>query len=336
MWGKALASIVIGAAIVLGLGANAAQAEETGWNFVTPNGAFLPILTREDGSQYWEVQIHGSGSYIASWEKKSGVWSDSNIMFSEALSTRECYTQIFGSYINRFGSQAEFRAAPTTVILTDDGNNQTWEIQNDPEVDAARAACKEASQWDYDHVQKSQNPDTGVTTVQIPLDQMGPGFHQLLLQNLSYPPEARGNPQCINREWGDGSWTGGGCLFEMGELYKIGVNVQYPMADNGTVLAGPKVSPKSWVDQSVYSNLEPVNFSLWDNFSKLIGPIGATLGITTVFAVLIALPTSLLESSLEANHDRVQAGLNRLIPWRNKSNRRKVPEPILDESEGEK
>lgn len=303
-----------------------AFAEDGTWTFVTPNGAVVPIQTAEDGTQFWDVQIQGSGTYITSWERKTGYWPSNSSAISEANALRTCQIAVKESYVNRFDTYEAFDQAPTSKHQAKDDGSLTWWIEGDSEVEAAFSACKDESEWSTEEVSQSKDDATGITTVRIPVGLFGPGTHNLFIQNLNTPEDRYFDPLCKSRVFDGGGQVSMGCQYFKGTFERISVNVEYPMADTGHVIAGPEVSEKTWFDQGVYSDLQPVNWDFFGNFEKFAGPAAVTLGVTSVFAVLIALPTSLLESSLEANQSRVENMLKRLIPGYG----RRKKEPVGD------
>lgn len=306
-------ALALGIGIPLSVSAPA-LAEEGSWVFITPNGAVVPIQTAEDGTQFWDLQIQGTGNFISSWERKSGYWSSAATATEAANSRQRCFIAAKEAYVNRFDSYEAFIQAPTSRREDKGDDTFTWWIEGDAEIDAAFAACKDESEWSSDQVTWSKDEATGIWTVRIPVSLYGPGTHNLFIQNLNTPDDKYFDPQCKSRIWDGSGRASMGCEYSRGYFERISVNVEYPMADAGHVIAGPKVSEKTWFDQGVYSDLQPINWDFFGNFQKFVGPAVATLGVTSVFAVLIALPTSLLESSLEANQSRVESMLKRLIP----------------------
>lgn len=325
--------ILMGAlALALGIGipltATApAFAEEGTWTFVTPNGAVVPIQTAEDGTQFWDVQIQGSGNFVATWERRQGYWNSTGPGIQAANNKRDCQIQVTENYFRRFSSWEDWNSSPTTGHNPD---GTTWSIVGDPESDAAYAACNDASEYTAVQVKMTLNKETGIYTVQIPVTLLGSGTHNLFIQNLEMPDDRYDPSLCRVINQAEFGWTGdlatAGCRYTPGAFERISVNVEYPMANAGHVIAGPEVSEKTWFDQGVYSDLKPANWDFFGNFKKFSGPAVVTLGVTSVFAVLIALPTSLLESSLEANQSRVENMLKRLIPGYG----RRKKEPVGD------
>ncbi|MDH6532372.1 hypothetical protein M2119_000609 [Aurantimicrobium minutum] len=328
-------------ALVLGLGlpltvAASAFAEEGTWSFVTPNGAVVPIQTAEDGSQFWDFQVEGTGSYIGSWSRKTGRWTSGNEALTAANNYRSCYTNAKESYVNRFDTYDAFNNAATTQGKDNEDGSHSWWVEGDAEIDVAFAACEENTEWSNAQVTSSKDEATGITTFHVPLSVYGSGTHSLFIQNLYYPDDTFGM-SCKSRTWDGGGKASMGCEYSEGYFERITVNVEYPMADSGHVVAGPQVTRDTWFDQGVYSDLTPIDWNFFGNFQKFAGPVAATLGVTSVFAVLIALPTALVESSLEANHGRVESLLRKYMPgYKRRQEKMNTDSQQNDSNTGEK
>jgi hypothetical protein len=167
--------------------------------------------------------------------------------------------------------------------------------------------------------------DTSATTdqpgqaiINIPADQMGPGTHDLFVADVQYPDSDSAAGGC-GYEWPTGGWAGYGCLptFTSEEMT---VAVAYPATQN-TVLAAPEVEESSAFDSTVFSGLPVmadggVASTPSGSILPPVGPLLITIALTLVFAILIALPSALLESTVEGNESRISGFLRRLLPVR--------------------
>ena len=181
------------------------------------------------------------------------------------------------------------------------------------------ADCATKSGVDYQQV-VSRPTESGME-FDIPADLLGPGSHELFIIGLQYPEQARGNALCAQATFEDG-WAFGGCRSTPSPAKVFTVTVPYPPA-HGTVLPAVDVAEGDMFDSTVFSNLSeaPVT-EIVEGEAETFSQVGLTIIIALVLAILIALPTELVESTISQNHSRLAAFTRKLYPVRGQGSRR--------------
>jgi hypothetical protein len=304
------------AIVLLAVPASPAQAETV---FEGPEPSLTEVKVDSDGIATWDINFTADSAYIATWERTEGVWKSADEASAYVTALAQCQFDARAAYLQKFTTGEEFRTSPTTQI-TEKGSDYIWNT-DDPETVEKFSRCN-SSEWSTDQVTvEFTDEESGAAVAHIPLDLMGPGNHELFLTTITYP-EPSASACSVSWPGEGGYWTGYGCPPEF-ETQLISVAVPYAPSKNFE-LTGPIVSSNSPYDQTVFSNLPPVGLSERD----AVPPVLLTIAVTLILAILIALPTALLESTLDENQSRVAAFVRRLLPGRARVRTSSVrPEP---------
>jgi hypothetical protein len=309
------ALVLFGSMLSAALIMAAPQSASADSTFDRPESPLIEMQVDVDGAEFWEVPITYDSGYIATWERAEGTWPDAQTAMDAVTANATCRNDSRLAYLNLFTTYEEYSTSPTTQITPDaDGDGHTWNT-TDPTKLAADAACDAVNEWSTEQTTSTETDDPGHWVIRISADQMGPGTHNLFMVNLEYP-ESR----TCSKDWPGGeAWSGYGCVptFTVEEMT---VAVAYP-ASTATVLAGPDVEKTSAFDNTVFSGLPVmadggVASTPAGSILPPVGPLLITIALTLVFAILIALPSALLESTLESNESRIGGFLRRLLPRR--------------------
>jgi hypothetical protein len=248
-------------------------------------------------------------AYSATWERSEGVWESAEEASAFVTALAQCRGDAKADYIKGFSSLEEFRNSPTTQITESDGDSSyTWNT-DDPATVEKYGKC-DSSDWSTSQLAvEFTDEESGAAVAHIPFDLIGPGNHELFLTKITYP-DASASACSVIWPGDEQDWTGYGCLPEF-ETQVISVAVPYAPSKDFE-LAGPIVSAGSPFEQTVFSNLPPVGVSETDP----VPPVLLTIASTLILAILIALPTALLESTLDENQSRVATFVRGLFPGR--------------------
>ncbi|WP_206750367.1 hypothetical protein, partial [Cryobacterium sp. TMT4-10] len=216
------------------------------------------------------------------------------------------------AYLEKFTSYADFAASPTTQLTPGADTRYQW-ATSDATTLAAFKLCHKQSEWQWTQTQSSATGTPNQAIVNISAEQMGPGTHDLFVVGVSYPDD-----QACSVTWPDsGSWSGYGCPPEF-TVDEMTVAVGYS-ASTGSVLPGPSLDKGSAYDASVFSDLPlTAGDGTRESAANLpsVGPVLITIALTLIFAILIALPSALLESTFESNESRIGDFLRKFLPGR--------------------
>lgn len=290
--------------------AGAANAETAG-----PPGISEPLSSgvvqlhqQSDGSYVWRVTADvKADEYLASWSRKGGTWSSADEALEALRRSNDCAKTEAQNYIDRFGSARDLEA------LDEDPDPNTYLSS---EYANAVKAC--AAKFGLDHQRVTSRPAGSGVQVDVPVALLGPGSHDLFIISLRYPDTQRGNPLCAQRDYDDGTWAWGGCPQVPSEARIFSVTVPYPPT-TGTVLPAINVDAGAAFDSTVFSKLPeaPVT-GIVEGQTDTLTRVGLTTIVALVLAILVALPTELLESTISKNHTRLASFTRRLLPGRNR------------------
>ncbi|MCG2796948.1 MAG: hypothetical protein L6367_00250 [Cellulomonas sp.] len=214
------------------------------------NDGPTPLVRTADGQWAFEIRLREAGTYIATWERRTGTWSDPQAAASAAIALDECRDGIDDGFFAQFATEADFAAAPGVQVTDgtyaiDDAVRTAWEQQYD--------TCTAASEWAWERTPSRVDGDDTVVTV--PLSVLGPGRHDLFVLGLT----TTGTTDY--HHWPDG-WVGFPTRqTELGETTWFTVYVPEPTTRQaGAQLRAPTVAVGSWSAQSPYSALHPIPF----------------------------------------------------------------------------
>lgn len=276
-----------------------------------PGPSGVVELHQKPGSGYtWRVTSNvEADQYVASWTRAEGTWSSVDEALAAVRERDECRNSLAQTMLNGFASYADFQA-------TDE--NPDPEVWSNVAFAKDFEACATKSGVDYQRV--ASKPTESGLEIEVPVDVVGPGTHELFIVALQYPEEPRGNPRCAQAAFQDG-WAFGGCLSTPSKTTVFSVTVPYPPAED-TVLPAVEIEKGAAFDSTVFSNLPaaPVTEILGGQ-AETLSKVGLTTIVALVLAILIALPTELLESTISKNHTRLAAFTRRLFPVQGQNQR---------------
>jgi hypothetical protein len=273
-----------------------------------PSGV-VDLHQRPDGTFSWRVNLNHQGSFIASWERSAGVWTSVAEAQAALTQTADCQKSVKMTWLEQWTSFADLKAHDESPLP------DKWQSSS---IHGAYTECETTSGWSSTQV--SMSPAATGINIDIPLELIGPGTHNLFVIGLSRPDnDMPGQAGCTGKIYDDGSWASAGCSFEMSEPVHFTVTVPFPPAQ-GTVLPGTDVPEGSAFHPTVFSQLTAA--PLVDDTeidTDTLTKAGLTVALAVVLAVLIALPTELLESTIAKNHARIGRISRRFRPvpgWR--------------------
>ncbi|TFD42928.1 hypothetical protein E3T33_11330 [Cryobacterium sp. TMT1-2-1] len=293
------ASLVLGA-IASAAPAFAQSAEEP--VVVSPAASGVELDQAIDGSWFWQVTLDVPEAYIGSWERDLGVWGSPEEAQAAAGQSRECVQGAMKGFLDQFATHAEFELANESL------DQDSWSTST---IDDEVRACRDASEW---KVERASIDNAGYRVIDIPLDVVGPGTHELFVIGLSTPasgnPTVR-NPGCALKVWEGGKWAGGGCPYDASAPVYFTVTVPSPPASE-MLLQSRDVEKGSAFDPSVFSTLKPLDQT--EDAEALALHVGLTVALALVLAILIALPTEMLNSVVSDKHSRIAGFFRWLLP----------------------
>lgn len=266
----------------------------------------VQVHRTEDGSAYWEIEVSADQDYVASWERATGVWKSPEEAIASITHASECASKATHAYAKSFKTHAMFEAAKHTNITDKSRTTFRWST-SDPKTTKAVEKCKSASEWSTDQIDIIPS-QTDKRMIRIPFDVFGPGLHELFIAPIDYRLE--GN--CNRHTWSNGGYADSECPPVLGDVQRVAVIV--PLAKVDSVVSGPVVESGSWFDSTVFSNLNPIESSTpIDDREKFTQQCLAALFVGLILSVLIALPTALIDSTIENNDGRIVRRLRGII-----------------------
>lgn len=298
--------------------ANAQTAEPPIISKPAPSGV-VQLHQRPNGSYAWRLIADvKADEYVASWTRTEGTWSSVDEALAAVRKRDECSYSTARTLLAGFNTYKEFHAR-------DEEPGEGWTTA---ESTAAFAAC--ATKYGIGYKQVESNPAGSSLEVDIPIGLLGPGSHQLFIVALEYPEERRGNPLCAQKAFPDNGWAYGGCRSTPSNAKIFSVTVPYAPVE-GTVLPAADVEKGTAFDSTVFSKLSeaPVT-GIVEGEAETLTRAGLTTIVALVLAILIALPTELVESTISKNHSRLAGYTRRLLPVRSRGSRRR---PLMEGGE---
>lgn len=268
-----------------------------------PTGV-IELHQRPDGTYSWQVNLNAHGPFIASWERSSGLWTSVEEAKEGLQKHADCQKSVRNAWLEQWTSFDDVKAHDESPLPN------RWESSS---INGALIECGTSSGWSPEQVTTS-SADTGVN-VDIPIDLIGPGTHQLFVIGLAMPDnDTLGQAGCAHKLYADGSWAGAGCSYEMSEPVQFTVTVPFPPV-KGTVLPGAVAAEGAAFHPTVFSRLAAAPLVEDTGIdSDTLTKAGLTVALAVVLAVLIALPTELLESTISNNNARINRITRRFRP----------------------
>lgn len=305
---------LLGAAVTVGAPTAAAAPQAATVDVVEPGPSPVALKTGPGGKAYWELKVVADGSYIASWERSSGLWGTP----AEALTSLEgmyaCRNKAILAYVSQFAGYRAFLLAPG--VKHDPTTGLTF---TDPATAKATAACEKDSRISTDQVTLVK--DMGAAgkprpaVIQIPAALTGPGTHELFIAGYSLLD--RTDPACPRKTWAprpgvQGGIVSGRCNPSFTTVRKFTVTI--PRSTSPTVLGGPVVEPGSWFEPSPYSNFRAIDAAAVTAGPSGVWPMaGPALLLGVVLALLLAVPTAVLAAVAGDRPGRLASVVRRLV-----------------------
>jgi hypothetical protein len=263
-------------------GAQAAHAAN-GVSIVSPTSTQLaPLAQRPDGTWVAEITMSATGSsdYLASWEKRGGVWATPVEAAAAIEDLNKCKQSVVQAYFGKYATRADLY---THFQFNPDGSWQSAEIDK-----LLATTCDATSPWS--DVESLGHVDgAGRWVVDVPLSKLPPGSHQVFLMSVS--TAGSNTYDACSKTWPDGSWTGYDCWAIYSQPVYYTINVPVPSTSNRP-LPGIAVAEGSFFEQSVFSDLEPVN---WEELPE---DIARAAGVAVILTILMSFPTALISSAV--------------------------------------
>ena len=263
--------------------AGSAQAV-TAPSIISPSNTGIATVVQDTaGNWFAEVTVAGSGEYLASWERSSGVWESPEQAVALGLTpVATCRQKVVSAFLNRYPTQAELYSH---FEFNPDGSWGSQELLRE-----IQSTCISGAAW-TDAQTLGSVDENGNWVVDIPLSKMGPGQHLVFIMGIDYSGTS-GDPSC-SRTFDDGSWIGYDCIASYSAPVYYQVNIPVPSSGSGAgnTLPGPLVGVGSFFDQSGFSNLPVLDLK------ELAPKALAAAGVTLVLAILMAIPTHLVSEA---------------------------------------
>lgn len=240
----------LGAALLTVNAPAAMAADDTGPRFAE-DSTTRPVVLQldEDGSWFWELELVDLPTvFIATWERKGGLWDSPEAASAEAVGAGVCRTDLYEGFLDDFTTHAEFSASPRVNHTSD----TTW-MPNDEQFSAQWTEC--AGEWDWSGVTSETDDESGTTRVHVPYDLIGSGTHDLFV----VPLEA--NESRVRKDFPDGGWAGARPT-EYTPLDVVRATVVVPplpaLGTDEHHLLGVPVEEGTWFEPSVFGTVVPL------------------------------------------------------------------------------
>lgn len=284
------------AACTLMLLPSAVAAPSTG-NGVGKDSGFVEVPTRpvdikvgKDGKSFWELRVTSSLGYVASWDRKKGLWESTEAALADVKKYSSCTNNAVLKYLNRFPSYSAYEA--------DKGHKQGLEgIEfTDPAVKKAYQACAAVSQVGSDQVSSEESGGKYTRVIRIPITLIGPGTHRLFAAR--YDMDTRDTAHCPKKYWKatatePAQMVSGNCNPHMTHEQTFTVVVPEPLSK--AVLVGPIAESGHWLQQSKFSQLASFDVAGVSDAPRSSGEI---LWRPVLYGVIAAVVMALLLSLL--------------------------------------
>ncbi len=295
-----------------------ARAEASGPEVDVPQSGFVELQTASDGSQYWEITVRSDRTwYLGSWDSNGRLYETVEQSAAAYTATQECIRDVARTFYPQFNSLDDALASPDvqkSVLAPGE-----FYLNTAP----ARACSDRFGDTSPDAI----SVDSGTAILRIPYEMLGAGTYSLFIATVESSKDCLELGDVVLK---DGESITGYCSPAMqSEPTFFTVTVPNVTASD-RVLPGPAVTDDSWFDQTVFSNLRTIDkpeagslqASAQDS-GDLLGAALVVATVTTVLAILIALPTALIESTIEGNRSRLARFFRGLLPFQPSPLRRK-------------
>ena len=279
-------------------------------DFAVDDGFQAPVSIDEFGDAYIEVPLTKASPSLFTWLKPKGVWNDPLDLQDDVKSFAICLASM-----NEAEKLQDFPLSPedSTALLTGipvDGPNAALVV----EIAGCIGKSESISELVNSIFDLTSNQDgSNASTVSIPYAKYGAGEHSLGI----YTPEF--NQDCFSSiPEEDFSFEdvkqviASGCNFMTFKESTVTIVVpELTKEQEAEVEKVQLANGKVFSKETTFSGLRPIDFGIFTNLAKFLQPVTVAAGISVVLTVLVALPTSLMQSSLDANRTRVNAFLAR-------------------------
>lgn len=210
----------------------------------------VDIKVGKDGKSFWELRVTSSLGYVASWDRKKGLWESTDAALADVKKHSRCTNNAVLKYLNRFPTYSAYEA--------DKGHKQGLErIEfTDPAVKKAYQACAAVSQVGSDQVSSAESGGKYTRVIRIPTTLIGSGTHRLFAAR--YDMDTRDTAHCPKKYWKatatePAQMVSGNCNPHMTHEQTFTVVVPEPLSK--AVLVGPIAESGRWLRQSKFSQL---------------------------------------------------------------------------------
>lgn len=313
-WLVALCMLTLSAALML-LVAAPANADD-GFPDAPFNG-FREVHESSDGD-YWTVRISTSngGVYLASWSGTQGTWNSATEALDALNDLIHCYRDHRLSFYSMFSSREELKAHPSVAFNEgiDESDGEPWFSWRPADGSTLLSEMLACGQDPISKERVVTVTDPGSTNsawtarIQIPTSVIGAGTHDIFFAPVTQTTD------CATYTWPDNSFATGGCLYELDAVYTEIVAIRAEPSGHFPFVS--PAEPGTIRDPSVISASEPRVTDPAVIIDDVAPRIVVAVSIAAVLGILIALPTALLESTLETNQSRFARWLRRLFPTR--------------------
>lgn len=266
-----------------------------------------------NGNPVVQINTEGSGFYIGSWQRTNGTWSSPEEAKADLTTFIGCVADASDSY----SSGGDFMK----VIQNLGESFQTGVSIEKLATVGQIVNCFRDSEWASWRIKNTFNSSGLSNEFYASYDKFGAGKHKMFIANIVVDGTGIENANC-REVWQNETEKTSICDPVITSINEFEATIPELTASQLEVVATKQAeiatSPAGIFKKSTFSSLAPIDFGVFKDIQKFLVPAGKALAITSVFAVAVSLPTTLLESTLEANRLRIEARLRRLNPLKRK------------------
>lgn len=272
-----------------------------------PNGTVVDVSILDSGEAVIGIPVSPEGLYIASWARSNGVWESP----AEIVADQEQFISCVAAMI--VDDPATFTVDGSDDLLQGLQSFNQGEPLSPESLGfySQLAGCVEQSEyWSYLVPtllagDTANNPNDDGTIAHVPYDKYGPGEHTVFVVNPVPSGSCDSAEQIADGKCSLYSFETESSTIVVPEL----TDTQRADRDAKELASGIAYSKPTSVSQ-----LEPVDFGLFANLAKLVGPLSLVVGVSTVFAVAVSIPSTLLEATFDENEERIARFLRKRRP----------------------
>jgi hypothetical protein len=278
----------------------------------TPSSSDQPVELRAlidpAGKVILAIPKQVSGFYIGSWQKADGVWNSPDEVVADVRELENCVA----NYANSFASTDAFQK--NISQLSKQLFNSSGQVNVSVLLTYGNLMnCLQSSQYATYMIENLSDVITSKGALIMPYEKLAQGNSTIFIASLTQTSDPKAGKNCESMKVNDVDSVLCDLRVEKLDYLKVR-EPELTLHQKKIIDARQLQSLQAFASPTGFERLKRLDFGLFKDPTRLIGPVTAALSVTTVFAVLISLPTSLLETSLEANRLRIERFFQRRLP----------------------